>query len=128
VVGNEERVLERSRQLMPNPFERHDIRITNRHYWDLVKRYAKAFDGAFVVGGDGRILAAMRYLVAEEEVRMPQGLGTRHRAVAGITSLTGAVGVTVSGEDGMVRVFEKGEVMAVIHPLDGTLEILKQEV
>ncbi|TDA33512.1 MAG: hypothetical protein DSO04_00610 [Hadesarchaea archaeon] len=128
VVGDEERVLERSRQLMPNPFEGHDIRITNRHYWDLVKRYAKAFDGAFVVGEDGRVLAAMRYLVAEGEVRLPQGLGTRHRAVAGITSLTRAVGVTVSGEDGMVRVFERGEVMAVIHPLNGTLELLKQEV
>lgn len=127
VVGEEEKVLEKSRQLMPNPFEGHSISITNRHYWELLKRYAKAFDGAFVVGGDGRVLAAMRYLVVEEEVRVPQGLGTRHRAVAGITSLTGAVGVTVSGEDGMVRVFERGELVAKIHPLTGTLEILSAE-
>ncbi len=127
VVGEEEKVLERSRQLMLNPFEGHDINITNRHYWDLLKRYARAFDGAFVVGGNGRVLAAMRYLVVEGEVRVPQGLGTRHRAVAGITSLTGAVGVTVSGEDGMVRVFERGELVAKIHPLTGALEILRPE-
>ncbi|TDA31433.1 MAG: hypothetical protein DSO03_04910, partial [Hadesarchaea archaeon] len=106
VVGDEEKVLERSRQLMPNPFEGHDINIINRHYWELLKRYAKAFDGAFVVGRNGRVLAAMRYLVVEGEVKVPQGLGTRHRAVAGITSLTEAVGITVSGEDGIVRIFE----------------------
>ena len=128
VVGDEERVLERSRQLMPNPFEGHDIRITDRYFWDLLKRYARGFDGAFIVGGDGRVLAAMRYLVVEGEVRVPHGLGTRHRAVAGITSLTRAVGMTVSGEDGMVRVFEGGEMVAVIHPRDGTLELLRQEV
>jgi len=127
VVGDEEKVLERSRQLMPNPFEGHDINITNRHYWELLKRYAKAFDGAFVVGRNGRVLAAMRYLVVEGEVRVPQGLGTRHRAVAGITSLTEAMGVTVSGEDGMVRVFRKGELVARIHPLTGMLEILAHE-
>jgi len=61
-------------------------------------------------------------------VRVPHGLGTRPRAVAGITSLTRAVGMTVSGEDGMVRVFEGGEMVAVIHPRDGTLELLRQEV
>jgi DNA integrity scanning protein DisA with diadenylate cyclase activity len=55
----------------------------------------------------------MRWLAAEAEA---PGLGARHRAMAGITSLTKAVGVAVSGEDGRIRVFEKEKVVAVIRP------------
>ena len=74
---------------------------------DSVRKWVLDVNGlTFVVAGDGRVLAGMRWLAAEAEV---PGLGARHRALAGMTSLTGAVGVAVSGEDEKTRVFKGGE-------------------
>ncbi len=125
LVGDERAVMKNSRQLMPNPFKGHRISVVDRKNWDLLRRYA-TFDGAFVVREDGRVLAAMRYLEARADVGIPVGLGTRHRAVAAATSVTRAMGVTVSGQDGVVRVFKGGALVAWIHPLTRRLESLEK--
>ena len=121
MVGDALAVMRYSRQLMPNPFKGHSIGITDRRNWELLKRYA-IFDGAFVVDDRGQILTGMRYLEANAQVEILPGLGTRHRAVAAMTAATRATGVTVSGEDGAVRVFKRGKLSAKIHSGTRTLE------
>lgn len=116
MVGDSKAVLRRSRQLMLNPFVGHPpIMVTEKRDREVIKKYA-IFDGAFVVDDDGRVLAAGRYLDANVEVDIPRGLGTRHAAAAAMTAATKAKGVTVSGEDGTVRIFERGELRAKIDP------------
>jgi DNA integrity scanning protein DisA with diadenylate cyclase activity len=86
------------------------------------------FDGAFVVDKSGLIIAAHRYLNAKARVKVPEGLGTRHLAVASMTAATYAKGVTVSGEDGIVRVFEFGRMIAKINPSSKIIECLRDAI
>ncbi|MEM2878277.1 MAG: diadenylate cyclase [Candidatus Hadarchaeales archaeon] len=121
IVGNWKEIMRLSHQLMPNPLEGHRIKITDRSQWGFLKKFA-IFDGAFVVDSDGTVVAACRYLDAHRKVDVPRGLGTRHLAVASMTAATDTVGVTVSGEDGHVRIFEKGRMVAVLDPKTKLLE------
>ncbi len=123
VVGDMKTVLRFSRQLMINPFKSYSMNVKDRRQWDLLKKYA-LFDGAFVVDDRGSIIAAQRYLSANIQVEIPPGLGTRHLAVAAITAATKAKGVTVSGENGVVRIFEQGKIKAKIDPGSKIIESL----
>ncbi len=81
IVGDAEKVMNQSNQLGLNPFRGYeDINIIGRDNWELIKRYA-FLDGAFVLDEDGGIVATGRYLGADVDVDVPQGLGTRHMAV-----------------------------------------------
>jgi DNA integrity scanning protein DisA with diadenylate cyclase activity len=121
IVGDSKAVLRRSRQLVPNPFKGHrGIFVTNKKDKEIIKRFAY-LDGAFIVADDGQVITAGRYLDANGEVDIPLGLGTRHRAVAAMTAVTSAKGVTVSGEDGMTRIFKEGKVVAKIDSKSKTL-------
>lgn len=125
VIGDSKAVLRLSHQLMINPFKSYLVDITDRKQWELIKKYA-TFDGAFVVGNDGRVITAERYLNANVEVEIPRGLGTRHLSVAAMTAATKSKGVTVSGEDGVVRIFERGKLVARIAPHSGIIEYLRE--
>lgn len=125
VIGDSKAVLRISHQLMINPFKSYLVNITDRKQWELIKKYA-TFDGAFVVGNDGRVITAERYLNASIKVEIPHGLGTRHLAVAAMTATTKSRGVTVSGEDGMVRIFRSGKLVAKVDPHSGILESLRE--
>ena len=121
LVGDSEAVLRLSRQLVPNPFQGHPpVNVVNKQDREIVKRFAY-LDGAFVVDENGRVITAGRYLDADAQVNIPLGLGTRHRAVAAMTAVTEAQGITVSGEDGMIRIFKRGELVAKIDSRSGTL-------
>lgn len=119
VLGDSDRVLERSRQLVMNPFRGHrqDERMaTDPDIDDTLVELAK-LDGAFIVRGDGLIRTAGAYLVADETgVEVPSGLGARHVAAAAITARTDATAVVVSETDGEVRVFADGELVLQMDP------------
>jgi DNA integrity scanning protein DisA with diadenylate cyclase activity len=128
MIGNIKAVMRRSRELIPNPLKGHGkIFVTNPKDREIIKRYAY-LDGAFIVDNDGCVLAAGRYLDANARVNnLPKGFGTRHRAVAAMTAATGARGVTVSGSDGMIRIFKKGKLVVRIDPKSKMLmEALKE--
>ena len=109
IIGDGKAVLRRSRQLIPNPFRGHpDILVSDKKDREIIKRFAY-LDGAFIIDDNGHIVTAGRYLDANADTDIPLGFGTRHRAVAAMTAVTKATGITVSGEDGMVRVFRGGE-------------------
>jgi DNA integrity scanning protein DisA with diadenylate cyclase activity len=116
MIGDEREVLRRSEQLGMDPFKGHKpIDITKKENREIVKSYA-FLDGAFALDKDGKLLAAGRFLDADAKVDIPSGLGTRHMAVAAMTAVTKAKGVTVSGTDGTVRVFDDGKILVKIDP------------
>jgi diadenylate cyclase len=80
-----------------------------------VIREARTLDGAFVVRGDGVVLAAGVQLVpTAPHAPLAGGLGTRHAAAAGITASTDAVAVCVSQSTGTASVYRSGLLVADI--------------
>jgi DNA integrity scanning protein DisA with diadenylate cyclase activity len=118
ILGDTERVLSQSRQLVINPFHGYpevERNILDRRLEETVKEFS-AIDGAFIVRGDGVILAAGRYLVPQGKLEepLPQGLGTRHEAGAGITANTDALALCISQSTGTVSIFKGGRLLADI--------------
>lgn len=119
VLGDSLKVLEGSRQLVPNPFHGHDEhlrRITSPDIYDAIVELAK-LDGAFVLRGDGYIQAAGVYLsAAETDVQLPAGLGARHAAAAAVTVRSAAMAIVVSATDGKIRAFSQGKLVLQMDP------------
>jgi len=116
VLGDSDRVLTQSRQLVINPFHGYpeeDRNILDHRLEETLKEFS-AIDGAFIVRGDGVVLSAGRYLVprSKPEIPLPQGLGTRHEAAAGITVNTDAVSFCISQSTGSVSIYKHGRLVA----------------
>ncbi len=114
VVGDSTAVMERSRQLILNPFQ--GISEAERNVLDPPIREAvktfSALDGAFIIREDGVVLAAGRYLLTmSRDVKLPMGLGARHSAAASMSAESRAIAITVSQTTGTVRVFREGEIV-----------------
>jgi diadenylate cyclase len=120
-LGDHEAVMKRSRPAVLNPFHGHgdaERSILNPAARRSLREFS-GIDGAFVVRGDGLILAGGRYLqaVASPEA-VPAGLGARHRAAAGITAATRCLAFTVSESTGDARVFGGGRILMTIERND----------
>jgi diadenylate cyclase len=128
VVGDEKKVLKRSKPLILDPLENYpkeEKGIRDVNVQGSLRELAK-MDGAFVISGDGYALSAARYIeTIARHVDLPLGLGSRHMAAASISKETDAVAVVVSESDGVVRVFDDGELVAEIIPGIGDLELIK---
>jgi DNA integrity scanning protein DisA with diadenylate cyclase activity len=116
-LGDHEKVLQLSRQLVMNPFygyPEEDRHILDPNLRETIREFS-AIDGAFVIRDDGVVMAAGRHLnAALEEGDLPRGLGSRHVAGAGITAVTDAVAVAISESDGTVRIFKQGAIFMEI--------------
>jgi DNA integrity scanning protein DisA with diadenylate cyclase activity len=119
MLGDSVRVLEDSKQLIPNPFQGHDEtsqRLTNPDIHDAIVELSK-LDGAFVIRGDGLIQTAGTFLTSPKiKISLPAGLGARHVAAAAVTKRTTSTAVVVSATDGNVRVFSGGTKVLHIDP------------
>jgi len=117
LVGDRDAVMDRSRQLILNPFYGHpaDMRmVIRKDVREMLKEYA-LLDGAFVVTGDGMLEAAGRYITVDSSSSsLPKGMGTRHSSTAAITSVTRTVGLVVSESGGRVSVIKDGKIVKVI--------------
>ncbi len=117
ILGKHEEVLKYSHPMVINPFQGYpeeDRNILDQRLKGTVKEFS-SIDGAFIVREDGIILAAGRHLDASgENIEIPLGLGSRHRAAAGITSLTDALAIVISEETGEVRIFHHGKILMEI--------------
>jgi DNA integrity scanning protein DisA with diadenylate cyclase activity len=117
VIGDDEKVLQLSRQLVINPFKGYteqELSIHDVQLRETIKEFS-VIDGAFVIRGDGVLVTAGRHLnAALEGGNLPQGLGSRHVAAAGITSLTDAIAIVISESTGSVRIFREGRVFMEI--------------
>ncbi len=117
VLGDEERVMQLSKQMVINPFKGYTEEESNILNLDLKEtiREFSAIDGAFIIGANGHVLAAGRYLnAASEEESVPRGLGSRHMAAGGITALTNAVAIVIAESSGDVRIFKNGRIIMEI--------------
>jgi diadenylate cyclase len=117
VLGKHEEVLKFSHPMVINPFQGYpeeERNILDYRLKETVKEFS-SIDGAFILREDGVILAAGRHLDASgENIEIPLGLGSRHRAAAGITSLTDAMAIVISEETGGVRIFHHGKIFMEI--------------
>ena len=117
VLGKHEDVLKFSHPMVINPFQGYpeeERNILDYRLKETVKEFS-SIDGAFIFREDGVILAAGRHLDASgENIEIPLGLGSRHRAAAGITSLTDALAIVVSQETAGVRIFHHGKIFMEI--------------
>jgi PAS domain S-box-containing protein len=117
LIGDIKHVLEKSRQIILNPFEGHPPEsriITNPDLKENIKALAQ-LDGAFVITGDGFVESVGRYITVDSSnVTLPPGMGTRHNSVAAITSVTKAVGIVVSQSGGGITVFRDGRIVKKI--------------
>lgn len=117
VLGDEEKVMQFSKQMIINPFKGYDEEernVLNPNLKETIREFS-ALDGAFVISGDGEVIAAGRYLgAATDESEIPLGLGARHIAAAGITALTNAIAIVISESTGDIRIFRNGKVIMSI--------------
>jgi DNA integrity scanning protein DisA with diadenylate cyclase activity len=119
VVGDTRKVVQSSHSAGFDPvrgYSRSERRLTDPRVREGLKEIAQ-LDGAFVIGPDGTVEAAARYIDASaENVSVSKGLGARHWAAAAITRRTKSVAVAVSETSGTVRIFQNGEVVLRIEP------------
>jgi DNA integrity scanning protein DisA with diadenylate cyclase activity len=117
VLGRHDEVFKFSHPMVINPFQGYpeqERNILDHRLKETVKEFS-SIDGAFIFREDGVILAAGRHLDASgENIEIPLGLGSRHRAAAGITRLTDALAIVVSEETGGVRIFHHGKIFMEI--------------
>lgn len=118
ILGDSDNVLGQSRQLVINPFQGYpedERNVLDTRLEETIKEFS-AIDGAFLIRGDGVILSAGRYLVPQGRLDepLPQGLGARHEAAAGITVTTSALALSISQSTGTVSVFRNGRLVTDI--------------
>ncbi|MDQ1277134.1 MAG: hypothetical protein QG555_173 [Thermodesulfobacteriota bacterium] len=122
IIGDHDRVLQFSRQMIINPFMGYseaERNVLNPELKETLKEFS-AIDGAFVIKEDGTIITAGRHLSAALENKdFPQGLGSRHIAAAGITGITKATAIVLSESTGNVSIFKNGKIFVTIEkPID----------
>jgi DNA integrity scanning protein DisA with diadenylate cyclase activity len=124
VIGDSERVLSQSRALVLNPFHGYPEgrrNILDPQVEETIKEFS-AIDGAFIIRGDGVVLAAGIQLVPTAAApQLLNGLGTRHAAACAITASTAAVAIVISQSTGAISIFKSGEMITSIHhPANGS--------
>ena len=119
VVADARKVMQSSHATGFDPvrgYNRAERKLSDPRVREGIKEIAQ-LDGAFVVGLDGTVEGAARYIDASaENVSVAKGLGARHWAAAAITRRTRSVAVAVSETNGTVRIFQNGEVVLRIEP------------
>ncbi|MCL9816981.1 diadenylate cyclase DacZ [Natronocalculus amylovorans] len=116
VVGDAGKVMNKSRPLSYNPFEKSHVHVGDPIVNVMLKEFSR-LDGAFVISDSGKLVSAYRYLEpGAEGVDIPKGLGTRHMAGGAITRDTNATAIVLSESDGLIRAFKGGKLILEIDP------------
>ncbi|MEW6062906.1 MAG: diadenylate cyclase [Nanoarchaeota archaeon] len=111
IIRNNEPIDKYTKQLIINPFEKEDRKITDYDIKEGIKEFSQ-LDGVFVIDKDGRILSVGTYIdINSSLLNLPFGMGTRHKNCAALTKETDAVAVVVSESGGVVRVFKNGQMV-----------------
>jgi DNA integrity scanning protein DisA with diadenylate cyclase activity len=118
VVGDTDRVLPLTRQLLLNPFRGYppgERNILDDSLEETVKELA-TLDGAFIVRCDGVMETCGTYIrtTSQPDFELPRGLGARHHAAAAITAVTDSIAVTVSESTGSITIFRSGRIITEI--------------
>ncbi len=121
VVGDTSKVVKHCKDSGFDPmrgYKRENRNLFDPRVREDVKEIAQ-MDGAFIVSNEGVIERSRQIVeVAHAEVSLSKGLGARHWAGAAISQTTNAIGIVVSQSTGTVRLFQKGETVLRIEPMD----------
>lgn len=118
VLGDTDRVIPLTKQLVLNPFQgypENERNILDESFEETIKEFS-TIDGAFIIRGDGVVETCGSYLktASQKEFELPRGLGARHHAAAAITAVTDAIAVVVSESTGTVTIFRAGKILTEI--------------
>lgn len=121
VVGDTRRVLEHTKESGADPYRGYNKKHRNLMDPKVVEdaKEIAQLDGAFVISADGHIERSRQMLeVSHEDLTMSKGLGARHWAGAAISRKTKAIAVVVSQSTGTVRLYQNGDLVMRIEPMD----------
>jgi len=114
VLGDSEKLEHLTKPLVLNPFygyKEEDRNILNPFMDETIKEFS-SIDGAFVIRGDGVVLAAGSLIQASDyNHALPSGLGSRHAAAAAISVAANCIALVVSSSTGQVTLFRRGVMM-----------------
>lgn len=114
VIGEAEKLADYTRQMIINPFKGYppeERNILDPSIEETVKEYAR-IDGAFIIAPDGTIESAGTYLSGHpgaEELR--SGLGARHAAAQGISTIGGATALAISESTRKISIYRRGRLV-----------------
>ncbi len=121
VVGDTRKVLQHCKDAGFDPMRGYQRRNRDLHdprVREDIKEIAQ-MDGAFVVSPDAIVEKSRQIIeVMHENLTLSKGLGSRHWAGAAISQKTKAIAVVVSQSSGSVRLFQNGELVLRIEPMD----------
>jgi len=118
IVGDTAEVLDRSEQMILNPFQGYPEKkrnILDQRMTETIREFAQ-LDGAILIRGNGVIESAGTRVLASSRHPVEAGLGSRHAAAAGITDSTKSIAITISSSDGTVRIWRAGKLVASLEP------------
>lgn len=111
VLGDSEKVSSMTKPLVLNPFygyKEEDRNLMNPFMDETIKEFS-CMDGAFVIRGDGVVVAAGSLIHAPDYYHsLPSGLGARHAAAASISVATDCISIVISSSTGQVTLFRRG--------------------
>jgi DNA integrity scanning protein DisA with diadenylate cyclase activity len=117
IIGDSDAVLAQSRPLVLNPFHGYpesERNILDPKVEETIKEFS-AIDGAFIVRGDGVVLAAgMQLVPVDSGPPLVNGLGTRHATACAITASCQAAAVVISQSTGTISIFKAGALVTDI--------------
>jgi len=111
-------------RLYPDLFSHKKINIKDKETQTLLIALAE-LDGAIVVDDDGYVID---YGVKIKKTKILLGHGTRHSAARGISQEKGVLPIISSEEDGRVRIFKEGEMVAEINPRTGKDKLFFEKI
>lgn len=121
VVGDTRRVLQHCKDSGFDPLRGYSRKMRNlldAKVREDIKEIAQ-MDGAFVISADGYVEKSRQIIeVAHANLTLSKGLGSRHWAGAAISQITKALGIVVSQSTGTVRLFQNGDTVLRIEPMD----------
>lgn len=121
VLGDTRRVIQHCKDSGFDPlkgYKREMRNLFDAKVREDIKEIAQ-MDGAFVVAPDGVIEKSRQIIeVSHADLTLSKGLGARHWAGAAISQITKAIGIVVSQSSGTVRLFQNGDTVLRIEPMD----------
>ncbi len=121
VVGDTRKVLQHCKDSGFDPmrgYQRKNRDLHDPRVREDIKEIAQ-MDGAFIVSPDAIVEKSRQIIeVMHENLSLSKGLGSRHWAGAAISQKTKAIAVVVSQSSGSVRLFQNGELVLRIEPMD----------
>ncbi|MCH2181966.1 MAG: diadenylate cyclase [Mariniblastus sp.] len=125
VVGDHRKVMEQSRAAgfdAVKGYSADERSLFDARVREGIKEIAQ-LDGMFVVSANGSVVSSARIIdTSPVELTMTTGLGSRHFAGAAISKNTKAIAVVVSQSSGTVRIFQNGEVVLRIEPMQRAMK------